>query len=148
MMPLWQARVIKIVARVAGHPNPRHHSPRPRVCRARKRHDLLKAGRSEPEREARKACLGCIAAPPRGSREAPSDLDCRGEVRLERRHVQASEAQELAGRSQLESPEPVTAPIKFSFDLGDQSVAISPLETRRKVLHHARISVEQCKGLA
>jgi hypothetical protein len=117
-----------------------------KVRRGREADDLLQPQLLKAVPQRRFGCLGRIAIAPSRTCKSPADLDCRKEVRLERRDREPGEPYEAS--LGLDRPQAPASLSKTILDAVGEGVALLPTERGRKMLHDYWISIERRKWLA
>ena len=112
-------------------PKRSHHPQRRLVARHRDRDHLAQVQVRESEVQRGLGRLGGVAAAPRGTHQAPADLDGRHERRVVMRHVQADETRKGRFAGQFERPHAPAA-------LGDRVTAARGFGTGLFGREHAR----------
>ena len=147
-MPLWHARMIKILPRIPRHPQFLHHPPRPHIPRHRKRNQFRQFQNLKRVSRNRPRAFRGEPAPPIFRRQPPPNLHARRERRLKLRHPNPHKPNKRPIRPQFRRAQTKMKPLEMFLDSIHVLVALLARQQRRHKFHHPRIRVHPRKRRA
>lgn len=133
--------MLEAICRVVSHANLFHDAPRTGICGDGKRDDFIHPQGVKRMMEHGGGRFGGETSTPVVSREAPSDLHARGEVRFKGRPRQARKSRKLACGAQFcgKEGEPVISEMRVNSIR--EGIALRSRKKPGKELHDARIGI-------
>jgi hypothetical protein len=141
--PLWDGRVVEVIAAVAAHAKAFHHAARALVAGGGERNHLGKVQLLEGESKRRRRRFGGVSVAPIGVVKPPPDLDGGHEVSLQTRSIQPHEANEGRAVTDLDGPQSPPFAVDGRVRMPYEDTALRASERRREVTHHLRIRIHR-----